>query len=37
MKLVRYGEKNNERPGIIDGGGQLRDASSLVEVLTREE
>ena len=31
MKLVRYGEKNNERPGIIDGGGQLRDASSLVE------
>ena len=30
MKLIRFGEKNRERPGIVDNDGNLRDASSLV-------
>lgn len=30
MKLVRYGEKDRERPGIVDAAGQLRDAAALV-------
>ena len=27
MKLVRYGEKGAEKPGLIDAGGRLRDLS----------
>lgn len=30
MKLIRFGQKGNERPGIIDENGTMRDASSLV-------
>lgn len=31
MKLVRFGEKGRERPGIIDAEGRIRDVSHLVE------
>ena len=30
MKLVRYGNPGQEKPGLIDAGGQLRDLSSVV-------
>ena len=30
MKLVRYGHVGQEKPGLIDASGQLRDLSSLV-------
>lgn len=30
MKLVRYGKQGTERPGLIDGQGQLRDLSHVV-------
>jgi 2-keto-4-pentenoate hydratase/2-oxohepta-3-ene-1,7-dioic acid hydratase in catechol pathway len=30
MKLVRFGEKGQERPGIIDADGNVRDVSELV-------
>ena len=30
MKLVRYGRPGQEKPGLIDASGQLRDLSSLV-------
>ena len=30
MKLVRYGEKGKEKPGLIDGAGALRDLSGLI-------
>ena len=30
MKLVRFGEKGREKPGILDGNGALRDASEWV-------
>ncbi|MBH5400437.1 fumarylacetoacetate hydrolase family protein [Bradyrhizobium sp. CNPSo 4010] len=36
MKLVRYGEKGAERPGLIDRSGQLRDLSAHVKDLTGE-
>lgn len=36
MKLVRYGEKGAERPGLIDKSGQLRDLSAHVKDLTGE-
>ena len=29
MKLVRFGEKGNEKPGALDGNGTLRDLSSV--------
>ena len=31
MKLLRFGEQDHERPGIIDSQGIIRDISSLVE------
>jgi ureidoglycolate lyase len=31
MKLVRYGSKGQERPGIIDGKGGIRDLSGIVD------
>jgi len=31
MKLVRYGEKGAERPGLIDKSGQLRDLSAYIK------
>ena len=30
MKLVRYGAHNQEKPGILDSDGQLRDLSGIV-------
>ena len=30
MKLVRYGKAGQERPGLIDSNGQLRDLSGIV-------
>ena len=33
MKLVRYGEKGAEKPGLIDKSGQLRDLSAHVKDL----
>jgi 2,4-diketo-3-deoxy-L-fuconate hydrolase len=30
MKLCRYGNKGQEKPGIIDGAGRLRDLSGIV-------
>jgi len=37
MKLVRYGESGQERPGLIDQTGQLRDLSSVVADLGPSE
>ncbi len=34
MKLVRYGEAGAEKPGLIDGNGQLRDLSGHVADIT---
>lgn len=34
MKLVRYGEKGAEKPGLIDKSGQLRDLSAHIKDLT---
>src|SRR5689334_9256535 len=36
MKLVRYGAKGSEKPGLIDKSGQLRDLSAHVKDLTGE-
>lgn len=30
MKLVRFGEKNAERPGVIDDDGRVRDLSGII-------
>lgn len=30
MKLVRFGEKGSEKPGVIDSAGAIRDVSSIV-------
>ena len=30
MKLLRHGEQGNERPGVLDQDGHIRDLSSLV-------
>ena len=34
MKLVRFGKAGNERPGLIDGDGKIRDLSSHISDLT---
>ena len=31
MKLVRYGNAGEEKPGLIDAGGTLRDLSGVVD------
>ena len=36
MKLVRYGERGAEHPGLIDGNGILRDLSGEIEDITPE-
>ena len=36
MKLVRWGERGAERPGLIDGNGALRDLSGEIEDITPE-
>jgi 2-keto-4-pentenoate hydratase/2-oxohepta-3-ene-1,7-dioic acid hydratase in catechol pathway len=34
MKLVRFGPRGREKPGIVDAGMNIRDASELVEDIT---
>ena len=34
MKLVRYGEPGQEKPGLIDASGNLRDLSAHVSDIT---
>ena len=36
MKLVRYGAMGQEKPGLIDKSGQLRDLSAHVKDLNGE-
>ena len=36
MKLVRYGARDQEKPGLIDKAGQLRDLSAHVTDLNGE-
>ncbi len=36
MKLVRFGERGHEKPGIVDASGTIRDASGLVADFTPE-
>ena len=36
MKLIRYGEPNQERPGLFDNFGKLRDLSRVIPDLTGE-
>lgn len=36
MKLVRYGAKGKEKPGLIDQDGKLRDLSKVVKDITPE-
>jgi len=36
LKLVRFGSKGKEKPGVIDKGGVVRDVSSLVPDFTPE-
>jgi len=36
MKLLRFGSPGRERPGIVDGSGSIRDASSLGGDITPE-
>ena len=36
MKLIRYGEPNQERPGLFDNFGKLRDLSQVIPDLTGE-
>lgn len=31
MKLVRFGTQGNEKPGLIDGNGDIRDLSAIVD------
>lgn len=37
MKIVRFGPKGQEKPGVIDAEGQLHDLSSIVGDITSEE
>lgn len=36
MKLLRYGPKGKEKPGVLDGDGNIRDLSGVVADLTPE-
>lgn len=37
MKLVRYGNAGKEKPGLIDGNGQLRDLSKKIDDIHAEQ
>ena len=37
MKLVRYGKAGEEKPGLIDPNGQLRDLSAVIQDLGPEQ
>ena len=34
MKLVRFGSPGHEKPGLVDGGGAIRDLSALIPDIT---
>ena len=36
MKLVRFGKKNDEKPGLIDPEGGMRDLSDYFSDFTHE-
>ena len=36
MKLVRFGPRGRERPGILDGKGRIRDLSKVVPDIAGE-
>jgi len=36
MKLLRYGPKGKEKPGLLDDEGRIRDLSSLIDDVTGE-
>ena len=36
MKLLRYGPKGQERPGIVDSQGRIRDLSDIVPDIAGE-
>ena len=36
MKLLRYGPKGSEKPGILDDDGAIRDLSAMVDDVTGE-
>jgi 2-keto-4-pentenoate hydratase/2-oxohepta-3-ene-1,7-dioic acid hydratase in catechol pathway len=36
MKLVRYGEKGSERPGVLDATGRIRDLSDVVHDISAQ-
>ena len=36
MKLCRFGDAGIEKPGLIDVNGQLRDLSSVIQVIGPE-
>lgn len=36
MKLIRFGEKGSERPGVVDADGSIRDLSAVVTDYTPE-
>jgi len=37
MKLVRYGQPGEEKPGLIDKDGKLRDLSGVIADFTAEQ
>ena len=34
MKLLRYGPKGKEKPGVVDTDGRIRDISSIIDDIT---
>ena len=34
MKLLRYGPKGHEKPGLLDADGNIRDLSGLLDDIT---
>lgn len=36
MKLLRYGAKGKEKPGLVDGEGRIRDLSAVIPDITGE-
>ena len=37
MKLVRYGKPGQEKPGLIDAQGKLRDLSKVIKDVTPDQ
>ncbi len=36
MKLVRFGERDAEKPGMVDANGAIRDLSSHISDITTD-